>query len=164
MLKWDEVRKLLVQHLAPSVIDLGFNNPGRTMRRFRGEFVDIIDFRCYKYNGRAVISLGCGLRKFMKNNPKPVNCIFHVQPFDSLNENWLNFHNSADEQIQSFEEFAPFFTKEVELWFDLFPDIQTAIKAASNNTFSGPDHVAMFNVPSPAYDRAIEQLNSLSNN
>lgn len=164
MLKWNEVRKLIVVYLAPSIVHLGFSNPGRTMRRFRSHFVDIVDFRCGKWNDQFVITFGCGLKKYVKNNPKPWECIFYIQPFNPWSYPYLFFQDTSEDQINALQTFLPIFAFEVERWFGLFPNVKTAIEAASNNKPSGPDHVAMFNVPSRVYDWAIEQLTDIMNN
>lgn len=160
MLRWDEVRRLIVVHAAPAVQPLGFLALGRTMRRLRKDFVDVIDFRCGKWGDRAQVSFGCGLRKFVKENPKPWDCTFYVQPHEVWPSALLEFKRSPEEQVAALEAFAPLFAAEAERWFALLPDLRTARIAADRNTWSGPSSVAGFNVPSPAHEDAVKKLES----
>lgn len=161
MLSWEEVRRLIVQYAAPAVQPLGFATQGRTMRRWRPDFVDVIDFRCGKWNDRAVVSFGCGLRRFVKQNPKPSDCTFQLQSQFSWPEDLLMFKDSEEEQIAALNEFAPLFAAEAERWFGLLPDIATARDVVDQNVWPGQLSVALFKVPSPAYREAVRKLEAV---
>jgi len=161
MLKWDEVRRLIVRHVAPAVRPFGFSPPGRTMRRVRDHFVDVIDFRCGKYGERALVAFGCGLRPFIKGNPKPWECTFELQHFTAWPDESLAFKGSVEEQVASLQIFAPLFVAEVDRWFGLLRDLRFARLAADQNDPTGPSAVAMFRVPSPAYEEAVQQLQAI---
>jgi hypothetical protein len=128
------------------------------MWRFRKDFVDVIDFRCSNGRSRASVSFGCGIRKFVKNHPKPWDCTFCVQSLEAWPRDLLEFKESTEEQVTALREFAPLFALEAHRWFALLADLKTARLAADRNTWSGHLHVAYFNVPSPAYEAAVEQL------
>ncbi|MGE5609690.1 MAG: DUF4304 domain-containing protein [Bacillota bacterium] len=161
MLRWDQVRRLIVQHAAPAVKPLGFGAPGRTMRRYRQDFVDVIDFRCSKWNDRAVVAFGCDLRQFPKfdvPNPKPWECTFGFQPLDAWPERLLEFQGSVETQIESLRAFTPLFAAEVQRWFGLLPSLQVVREAVDHNTFPGPNCIGSFKIPSPAYHEAVRKL------
>ena len=156
---WDNVRRLYVQTVGPVLSAAGFGPAGRTMWRTRGEFVDVIDCRCNKWNTAAQISFGCGLRHFTKLHPKPWHCIFNVQGGFPWPAELLEFKESAELQLAAFRKLAPKVLQASECWFAHFSDLPTAREAAKSNSLQWPNRVALFGVPSPAFSEAMEQLN-----
>ena len=160
MLAWDQVRRLYVRHVAPSFCAVGFRRPGRTMRRYRADFVDVIDFHCGKYNDRANISFGCGLRMFVKQNPRPWHCTFDHWPHDETLTRLLEFQENEDAQVEAFSQLQPLLLGRAERWFALLPDLLTAREAAARNTAVDDASVATFRVPSPAHGEALRLLDA----
>jgi hypothetical protein len=161
MLTWDEVRKLLVQHVAPAVQPLGFGAPGRRMQRQRDPFVDVIEFGCHKWGDRVQLSLGCGLRAFVPPNPHPWSCPFARQHFPAWPDDALVFADTVEEQEARLAAFRPLFVAEVQRWFALLPDLHAARRAADHNDPDSPTAVGHFAVPSRAYDEVVRQLQAL---
>jgi len=161
MLTWNEVRILLAQHVAPSVSELGFGQPGKTMRRYRNDFVDIIDFRCGKWNDRFIISFGCGVRKYIKNNPKPWDCAFYIQPSNAWPNRLLKFQETTGDQILAFKDLNLLLINEAEKWFDHFSSPKKALESARKNKPDRDNHVGLYKIPSPAYDELETQIKSI---
>lgn len=151
---------MIVQHVAPSVQHLGFSPPGRTMRRIRDPFIDVIDFRCDKYGSGFNLALGCSLRQFVRHNPKPLHCLFD-QHFYHLPRELFDFQTSVDEQVTNLTVLQPLFVQEVQRWFGLLADIETARESALAN--KSPEFtLGLFPVPSPHYNEIIRQLDLIT--
>lgn len=158
MLRWNDVRRLIVRHVAPAVCSLGFMQPGRTMRRWRPDFVDVIDFRCGKWNDCFQVTFGCELLRNVRTNPKPWNCSFYVQPTDVWPERLLQFKDTTEDQVLALEALSPMFAAEAARWFGLLPTLQAARSAADRNSPMSRNAVGSFNVPSPRYEEVVRLL------
>src|SRR5690349_6266562 len=109
MLRWADVRRLVAPDIGVPFLRLGFKNPGRMMWRVRPPFVDVVSFRSDKYGQSLAIELGCGLRRFIQNNPAPWECQFRVHPVRQLgwDRDVLDFHDSVPAQHAAFVELTP---------------------------------------------------------
>lgn len=156
---WDIVRRLICQFVAPAAERLGFGpHAGATMYRERGPFLDVINFRCHKWADRAAVAFGCDLASSARRNPKPWHCAFELQHFRAWSEDALSFQASEAEQIRALERFRPLFVDEVNRWFGILADLETARRAAEHNDPDGPHAVGLWSVPSPAAEEVLRRL------
>ncbi|WP_159397911.1 hypothetical protein [Sorangium cellulosum] len=159
MVSWAEVKRLISRIVGPRLAELGFNNPGRAMWRFRPYFVDVVWFRCPRA-GIFQVEFGCGLRRAVPNNPAPWDCQFRTQPGHSFNweDTFWSFRRSESEQVEVLRLLAARVAAAAERWFSHFNTIDSAISALENNQRSGPQNVALCAPGSPAYDEAMSEL------
>ncbi|WP_437275474.1 hypothetical protein WME90_30055 [Sorangium sp. So ce375] len=158
-LSWAEVKRLISRIVGPRLADLGFNNPGRAMWRFRPYFVDVVWFRCHRA-GIFHVEFGCGLRRAVRNNPAPRDCQFRTQPGHSFGweETFWSFRPSESEQVEVLRLLAPRVAAAAARWFSHFDTIDSAISALENNQWSGPRNVADCAPGSPAYREVMSEL------
>lgn len=156
MLRWHEVRRLIPKVVGPSLGDLGFQNPGRTMWRFRPLFIDVIHFECGKWNTRFWIEFGCAVRIGARLNPRPWHCEFRASPEQQFEWelDWFAFQEAEAMQIQCLANLSPRVSDAAALWFKAFECIDSAIFAQQTR----PWQVGAGNPGSPWFNHVMERL------
>ena len=163
MLEWAEVRPLIARIVGPHLTNLGFHNPGRAMWRFRPVFVDVVGFECRRL-GLFQLEFGCGLRRFLPNNPAPWECPFRTQPAHSFGwggAGW-SFCDSEAAQVRVLQELAPRVVAAAQVWFGQFVTVAGAIAALEQNEFSGPRNVALCAPGSVAFRQVMAELRTVA--
>ncbi|WP_437592306.1 hypothetical protein [Sorangium sp. So ce1000] len=153
------MKGLITRIVGPRLADLGFNNPGRAMWRFRPHFVDVVWFRCPRA-GVFQVEFGCGLRRAVRNNPAPWHCQFSTRPRQSFNweDTPWSFRRSESEQVEVLRLLAPRVAAAAKRWFSHFDTIDSAISALESNQWSGPRNVALCAPGSPVYNEVMSEL------
>jgi hypothetical protein len=164
-LKWEQVRKIFVAHLAPAICELGFTGPGRTMRRFRGPMVDVVDIRCGKYSERAVLTFGFGIRHFLDRNPKPVDCILRYRPpFVDESKGPLVFRESEESQVDAMLGARDLLQTEARSWFSLVESRVSILGEAQDAKWRGLGSNGQIRLGSPIHLELLRQLDWLLTN
>lgn len=162
MLRWNDVRRQITRVVGPRLSELGFQNPGRAMWRYRPSFVDVVAFESRR-QGCFQLAFGCGLRRFVRNHPTPWHCQFSTNPayaFRWGDVRW-DFCNSEADQSEFLKELTPRIVHAAEIWFEHFATVDSAINSLLENQWSGPQNVADCAPGSAMYDRLMAELLSL---
>ncbi|MEM6299387.1 MAG: DUF4304 domain-containing protein, partial [Bacteroidota bacterium] len=95
---WDQARRTAVKVFSSAFKTLGYKNSGRTMWRYRKEFVDVVQIYVSKYGNSFCIELGCHPRKDdnLKNFPKPWHTMFRGRM-----EKWYDFFELSEEELST---------------------------------------------------------------
>jgi hypothetical protein len=165
MLSWAEVKEAIRECLGPTLVELGFTNPGKTMWRYRPVFIDVVDFYHVGHAGRFIVEFGCHPRRGAAMNLKPPECFFRTFLPDAsgtrLPEEVYELAVSREEQHERLERIKPVLVAGVQRWFAKFESLESAAEAMKHNDLRGPNMVMLARPGSPAYAEVEGRLLSL---
>lgn len=112
---WAEIKPLIRELVCPVFVEMGFEQAGVTMWRYREGFVDVVRFRV-PWRFRWQVEFGCTTRKPGVGQPLPWDCEFRYLPIDSLQE----FARNEAAQRLILARLAPQLRDAATSWFGQF--------------------------------------------
>jgi hypothetical protein len=165
LLEWDEVRKILIETVCPRLVEIGFINPGKTMWRYRSNFIDVVHFYYYGRMGGYAIELGCHPRKIKPDRPMPWTSIFRTRVLSSdkglCPGGIFPFLENIEEQTNLLKRIAPEILDKSINWFSIFTTIPEIISFMQTTGDAELGKIMLARRGSPYYIQSLQLLLSV---
>lgn len=148
---WQMAKPVILSAFTPAFLDRGFPDPGMTMWRRRGDFVDVVQLRS-KYGTACDAYFGCHPipPSAIATQPNESSCIFRTS---SHHEFLLPLDLAAMTPFVH-RELLPAVLQVVDTWFRQFSSLEAAALCLENRTYE----VSLCNKHSPWYEEGLAEL------